>query len=98
MDWWFGPEEVKEIMEHNQQYQSVPPALLYFNEYFEPVDNEEDGEWLSPTAIYDYLRSIAGSGLNATGVSAFGRYLKNMPELKQKRLARGRIYLVRKKK
>lgn len=98
MDWWFGPEEVKEIIAHNQEYQSLPPAMLYFNEYFEPADSEEDGEWLSPTAIYDYLRSKAGSGLKATGVSAFGRYLKNMPELKQKRVTKGRFYLVRKKK
>ena len=97
-DWWFGPEEVAEIVAHNQEYQALPPAMLYFNEYFEPADDEADGEWLSPTAIYDYLRSKAGSGLKASAVAAFGRYLKNMPELKQKRVARGRLYLVHKKK
>ena len=98
MEWWFGPEEVKEIVAHNREYQSLPPAVLYFNEYYEPAESEADGEWLSPTAIYEDLRRLPGSGLKANGVAAFGRYLKNMPEVKQKRLARSRIYLVRRKK
>ena len=98
IDWWFSPEEVKELMEHNLQFQIVPPAVQYFNEYFEAVQDEEKGEWMSPTAIYDELRRIAGAGLKANSVTAFGRHLKNMPGLLQKRITRGMLYLVRKKK
>jgi hypothetical protein len=98
MDWWFSPEEVKEIMEHNRQYQVMPPAVQYFNEYYEPAIDEKDGEWQSPTAIYDSLRKIAGSGLKANGVAAFGRYLWNMPELQRRRIGSSRQYLVKKKK
>lgn len=98
IDWWFNPEEVKELMEHNLQFQIVPPAVQYFNEYFEAVQDEEKGEWMSPTAIYDELRRIAGAGLKANSVTAFGRHLKNMPGLQQKRITRGMLYLVRKKK
>ena len=98
IDWWFSPEEVKELMEHNLQFQIVPPAVQYFNEYFEAVQDEENGEWMSPTAIYDELRRIAGAGLKANSVTAFGRHLKNMPGLLQKRITRGMLYLVRKKK
>ena len=90
--------EVKELMEHNLQFQIVPPAVQYFNEYFEAVQDEEKGEWMSPTAIYDELRRIAGAGLKANSVTAFGRHLKNMPGLLQKRITRGMLYLVRKKK
>ena len=97
MDWWFSAEEVKEIMAHNRQYQLTPPAIQYFNEYYQPADDETDGKWLSPTAIYDQLRLIAGAGLKANGVSAFGRYLWNMPELQHRRVGSSKQYLVKKK-
>jgi hypothetical protein len=98
MQWWFTPEEIQEIQEHNRRYQIVPPAVQYFHEYYEPVASDEEGEWLSPTAIYERLRRIAGSGLKANGVSTFGRYLKNIPGLKGRRIGNSRQYLVRQKK
>ena len=98
MQWWFTPEEVKEIQQHNRLYQIIPPAVMYFNEYYEPAESEDEGEWLSPTAIYESLRRIPGSGLKAKGVATFGRYLWNLPELKHDRITKGKIYLVRKKK
>lgn len=97
IQWYFDADEVKEVMAHNEQYQILPPAVQYFNEYFEAAEDESDGEWMTPTAIYDALRSVAGSGLKANGVSTFGRYLKGMKELKNKRVARGCLYLVKRK-
>ena len=97
MDWWFDADEVKEIMEHNRQFQIMPTAILYFNEYYEPALDEEEGTWMSPTAIYDNLRSIAGSGLKANGVATFGRYLKHTPGIVSRRMGSSRQYLVRKK-
>ena len=97
MDWWFSAEEVKEIMEHNQQYQVVPPAIQYFNEYYEAVADEQEGEWLSPTAIFEHLRHIAGSGLKVNGVINFGRCLRTIPGLINRRVGNSRQYLVRKK-
>ena len=97
MDWWFSADEVQEIMAHNRQYQFTPPAVQYFNEYYQPAVDETDGKWLSPTAIYDQLRQIAGAGLKANGVSAFGRYLWNMPELQHRRVGSSKQYLVKKK-
>ena len=97
MNWWFSAEEVSEIMKHNRQYQLTPPAIQYFNEYYQPASDESDGVWLSPTAIYDQLRRIAGSGLKANGVSAFGRYLWNMPELQHRRIGSSKQYLVKKR-
>lgn len=95
--WWFTPDEIKAIMAHNRQFELLPSAVQYFNEYFEPVDDESCGEWKSPTAIYEHLRRQAGSGLKANGVFAFGRYLSHMPGLRQKRVNTGRVYLVREK-
>ena len=73
IQWYFDADEVKEVMAHNEQYQILPPAVQYFNEYFEAAEDEGDGEWMTPTAIYDALRSVAGSGLKANGVSTFGK-------------------------
>ena len=95
--WWFTPEEPKAIIDHNRHFEVIPPAIQYFNEYYAPAENETDGQWISPTAIYDHLRHIAGSGLKANDVAAFGRYLKNIPGLQQKRVTNGRVYLVREK-
>ena len=97
MQWWFTAEEVQQIMEHNLQFTVLPPAIQYFNEYFEATDDESKGEWLSPTAIFDRLRAKADSGLKANGVYAFGRYLWNMPGLKHRRVGSSKQYLVRKK-
>lgn len=95
MQWWFEPEEVKEIMAHNRSFEIIPPAVQYFKEHYEIPEREEDGVWLSPTNIYERLRRIAGSGLKANGVAAFGRYLYNMPNLQRHRTANGMLYLVR---
>lgn len=98
IDWWFNADEVKEIMAHNAQYQQIPPSVQYFYEYYEPAANEEEGTWMSPTAIYESLRSLPGSGLKANGVSAFGRYLWNMPDLQHRRMGPSKQYLVKKKR
>ncbi len=95
--WWFTPEEVKAVMKHNRQFEVVPPAVQYFHEYFAPATDEQEGQWLTATAIYEHLRSIAGSGLKANGVAAFGRYLKNIPGIQTKRQTRGMTYWVTEK-
>ena len=95
--YWFTPDEVQAVIAHNREFELVPSAVYYFKEYYEAVEDEQDGEWLTTTAIYDRLRKIAGSGLKANGVSRFGRYLRNMPGLQQKRLSNGMAYLVRKR-
>ena len=93
--WWFTPEEVKEIQEHNRHFQVIPAAVHYFHEYYEAAANEEEGRWLSPTAIFDHLRQIAGSSLKASSVAVFGRYLWNMPDLQHRRMGTSKQYLVR---
>ena len=96
--YWMTPEEVKELIAHNRQFEVQHPAVQYFNEYYTAVSDEAEGQWLSPTAIYTRLRQIAGSGLKANGVAAFGRYLKNIEGLQSRRIGNNRQYLVREKK
>ena len=96
--YWFGPEEEAEIMEHNKQYAVVPPVVQLFLEHFEIVDKEEEGEWITPTAIYEYLRPLAGAGMDLNSVKQLGRYL--VPLFGSHNRKRGHnqmLYLVRKK-
>ncbi|MBQ9357649.1 MAG: DUF3874 domain-containing protein, partial [Prevotella sp.] len=96
--YWFDEQEVKDIMAHNRQFEITPPAVLYFNEYYDVAASEEEGgEWLSPTAIYQRLRRAVGAGLQANGVTRFGRYLANIPGLQQRRVGNSKQYLVRAK-
>jgi len=97
VEWWFNAEEVKEIMKHNEQFRIVPPAVQYFNEYFEPAADESEGCWMSATAIYETLRKATGSGLQVNGVASFGRHLNNIPGLQQRRMYSNKQYLVVKK-
>jgi hypothetical protein len=96
--WWFTPEEVKAVIDHNRQYELTPPSILYFNEYYDVVSDESEGEWLLTTTIYERLCKIPGSHLPANGVSTFGRYLRHLPGLRHDRISAGSIHLVRKKK
>ena len=96
--YWFTPDEVQAIMAHNREFELLPPAIYYFKEYYEVVQDEQKGEWLTTTAIYDRLRKIAGSGLQANGVVRFGRHLRNIPGLRQKRTSSATVYLVREKR
>ena len=96
--WWFTPEEVKAVIDHNRQYEQTPPSILYFHEYYDIVSDESEGTWTSPTAIYERLSKIPGSHLPANAVSTFGRYLHHLPGIRERRLSSGRLYLVRPKK
>ena len=84
-------------MNHNREFQIVPPVMLYFNEYYGPAAGEELGTWMSSTAIFEELRHKVGSGLKANGVSSFGRYLRNISGLRQKLKKNGVYYLVRRR-
>ena len=97
MKWYFEPEEVQAIMAHNKQYQLVPPAILYFHEYFEVVRNEREGTWLTVTAIFERLRALVGSKLNVASVIRFGRVLNNIEGIRRKRTNTGIAYLVKEK-
>ena len=97
--YFFGPAETQQIMEWNQKFCVKTAAEQFFFDYFEPAANEEEGEWISPTAIYEELKKEVGvSLLKETSVSAFGRKLSNIPGLQKSENKYGSIYLVKRKK
>ena len=94
---YFDAEQVKLIMKNNYQFEVAEPIDQYFMLYFELVENEKEGEYLTAAEIFDYLKKQIGSSLKVNSLMGFGRKLANMSELKHKRFADGMKYLVKKK-
>ena len=94
---YFDAEQVKLIMKNNCQFEMAEPIDQYFQLYFDLVENEKEGEYLTAAEIFDYLKKQIGSSLKVNSLMGFGRKLANMSELKHKRFADGMKYLVKKK-
>lgn len=54
---YFDAEQVKLIMKNNCQFEVAEPIDQYFQLYFELVENEKEGEYLTAAEIFDYLKS-----------------------------------------
>lgn len=94
---YFNAQQVKLIMKSNSQFEIIQPIDQYFLLYFELVEDEKEGEYLTAAEIFDYLKKQIGSSLKVNSLMGFGRKLANMSELKHKRFADGMKYLVKKK-
>ena len=94
---YFDAQQVKLIMKSNSQFEIIQPIDQYFLLYFELVEDEKEGEYLTAAEIFDYLKKQIGSSLKVNSLMGFGRKLANMSELKHKRFADGIKYLVKKK-
>lgn len=94
---YFDVQQVKLIMKSNSQFEIIQPIDQYFLLYFELVEDEKEGDYLTAAEIFDYLKKQIGSSIKVNSLMGFGRKLANMSELKHKRFADGMKYLVKKK-
>ncbi len=94
---YFDAEQVKLVMQSNCQFEVEMPIDQYFRLYFEPTEDELEGEYLSAAEIFDFLKRQMGSSLKVNSLMGFGRKLANMSGLKHKRFEDGTKYLVKKR-
>ena len=80
LPYWFTEEEVKEIMESNRAFMQMDEQEQLFSEYFRAANYGDEGKWMSPTEILKHIRNVHDSNFNMS-LTAFGRFLKNMPDL-----------------
>ena len=93
--YYFGPEETRLIMEENRKFSLKTAAEQFFLDYFEPVRNEQDGEWMSASAILAFLKDEVGvSLLKSPSVPAFGRKLSVIPGIIKRDTSSNTLYLV----
>jgi len=97
--YYFGPAETQQIMESNKQFSVKTAAEQFFLDYFEPATNDREGEWISASAIFNFLKSKVGvSLLKPANVAAFGRKLSAIPGLKKRETKSNSEYFVKRKK
>jgi hypothetical protein len=97
--YYFGPAETQQIMEWNRKFSVKTAGEQFFLDYFEPAVKESEGEWMSASAIFSFLKEKVGiSLLKPANVAAFGRRLSNIPGLKKRVTSSNSEYLVKRKK
>ena len=95
---FFGPAETQQIMEWNKKFSVKTAAEQFFFDYYEPVNDESEGKWMSASAIFAFLKDKVGaSQLKQTNIVAFGRRLSNIPELKKRVTKSNSEYLLKQK-
>ena len=97
--YYFGPTETQEIQEWNRRFSVKTAAEQFFLDYFEPATDEKDGQWISASAIFSYLKEEVGvTLLKPVSLSVFGRKLTNLPGLQKRVTKYNTEYLVKRKK
>ncbi|MCR5575326.1 MAG: DUF3874 domain-containing protein [Bacteroidaceae bacterium] len=90
--YWFSDEEVDAIIEANQPYMDTSLTEHIFREYFRQPQNDQEGEWLSATQIFQLVKSQRDT-LNMT-VTTFGKYLSSLNLFPCKHSNKGNLYKV----
>lgn len=91
--YWFDQTDERIMIEHNREFEQIPPEEQLFYRYFRPAREEEAGEWLSPAEILEEIQRHSSIPLSAKRVSVFGRILQKHG-VRSKRVQRGTVYCV----
>ena len=95
---FFSPAETQHIMEWNKKFSLKTVAEQFFFDYFDVANDELEGQWMSASTIFAYLKEKVGTSmLRQTNIVAFGRRLSNIPELKKRVTNSSSLYLVKRK-
>ena len=95
---YFSPAETQHIMEWNRKFSLRTGVEQFFFDYFDVANDESEGQWMSASAIFAYLKEKVGTSmLRQTNIVAFGRRLSNIPELKKRVTSSNSLYLVKRK-
>jgi hypothetical protein len=92
--YWLDDKQTRVLMDSNKQFRQQSPEELFFHECFDIPASEDEGQFMSPTAILNIVKRHAGSALPRCNVSGFGRILANMEGLIRDRANCGTVYLV----
>ena len=97
--YYFGPAETQQIIEWNKKFSVKTAAEQFLFDYFEPAADESEGEWISASAVFSFLKEKVGvSLLKPANVATFGRRLANIPGLKKRETRNNSEYLLKRKK
>lgn len=93
---WFDAEQTEVVMEHNRQYELRGAADMAFHDFFTLTTNPDDGEFMTTSNIFAYMRKHVGTANLSESLPKFGRYLANLPGIVKRTSKFGIQYLVKK--
>lgn len=93
--YWLDDTDEAILKQNNRDFEQESPLEQLFHAYFRMAEAEEEGEWLTPMQIMNYLQTKTSDKLPLNKVTIFGRTLKkwNIPSRKA---SWGTLYHVRK--
>ncbi len=95
--YWFDAAETNAILRHNRRFQLQSEAMTLFFEYFDVVEHEDEGEWLSSPAILADIRQRGRGLLKTLSINKFARELRALPGIRIKQTRSSDVYLVRRR-
>ena len=91
--YWFDSEEEAIMTENNREFEQTPAMLQLFYQYFKTAQTKEEGEFLTPVEILNYLKKKSGMSLSDNKVYHFGRLLQKCG-IPSKHTYKGTVYQV----
>ena len=91
---WLDEEQTRLLMESNSQFQLRSSEELFFWECFRIPEKEEEGQYMSTTAIFTVIKKKAGTAIRNGNLRLFGRFLSNIKHIRKRRTSYGTEYLV----
>ena len=100
--YWLDENQTRRVMESNRRFQSRSPEEAFFHECFRLPTNQDEGQWMTATAILYHVQHHAGivprasaiSSLRGDSVRSFGRFLSSLPGIVSRHSRLGTEYLV----
>lgn len=93
--YWFDAEDEKIMTENNREFEQTPAVEQLFHQHFRAAVTEDEGEYLSPIEILEYLQKKSSMPLSISKIYHFGRLLQKNG-IPSKHTKRGTIYHVTK--
>ena len=91
--YWFNSEDEQIMTENNREFEQTPAMLQLFYQYFKAAQTKEEGEFLTPVEILNYLKKKSGISLSDNKVYHFGRLLQKCG-IPSKHTYKGTVYQV----
>ena len=91
--YWFDSEDEQIMTENNREFEQTPAMLQLFYQYFKAAQTKEEGEFLTPVEILNYLKKKSGISLSDNKVYHFGRLLQKCG-IPSKHTYKGTVYQV----
>ena len=91
--YWFDSEDEQIMTENNREFEQTPAMLQLFYQYFKTAQTKEEGEFLTPVEILNYLKKKSGMSLSDNKVYHFGRLLQKCG-IPSKHTYKGTVYQV----